>query len=514
MPKPRNALFILSDQHNAKVLGHAGHATAHTPELDRLAGEGTRFAVCTTANPICTPSRVSFLSGQYAHNHGIYSLCGPRPRLPSILGHARAHGFRTGAIGKIHCPEYWVEDACDVFREVCGGCSVNSNPEYVAHLRKRGLLPAYEASECRQTPYGQQTLDGYVSELPWESTPEGWSVREAIRCMREAQATGQPFLLHVSFPRPHQTYAPIRECWDLFPPERCPLPPNVDYDLAAAGKGPHLIATVHGYRTSTDWIEFEPRTFADARLRKLRGYLGSVAMVDRAVGELTAFLREAGLEGDTAVVYSSDHGDFACEHGAMEKAPGICADAITRIPFIWRVPGVTKAAHVVKEVVESVDMAATLCALLDLPTMPTVEGRNLTAQLRGADGDGDRIGVTEFAWSKSVRWQNWRLVRYPRALFAAEHPRGFGELYDLDSDPWEMRNRWADPSCAAVRADLETRLADWLITTTRPVSSLPIPLADGPLTEERFHRRTALDGKLPTDAIHQYLATGGTRNYL
>ena len=80
-----NVLFILSDQHNAKVLGHQGHPDVRTPHLDRLAAQGTRFEACTTANPICTPSRVSFLSGQYCHNHGYYGLSGPAPRgLPTL----------------------------------------------------------------------------------------------------------------------------------------------------------------------------------------------------------------------------------------------------------------------------------------------------------------------------------------------------------------------------------------------------------------------------------------------
>jgi len=104
MKKP-NVLFILSDQHNAKVLGHRGHPDVKTPNLDRLAAEGVRFDNAITQNPICTPSRVSYLSGQYCHNHGYYGLSGPNPNgLPTVLGHFRRTGYRTGAMGKIHNP--------------------------------------------------------------------------------------------------------------------------------------------------------------------------------------------------------------------------------------------------------------------------------------------------------------------------------------------------------------------------------------------------------------------------
>src|SRR5512134_1185753 len=94
--KQPNVLFIISDQHNAKVLGHRGHPDVKTPNLDRMATQGVRFANAITQNPICTPSRVSWLSGQYCHNHGYYGLSGPEPRgLPSVLGHFRRAGYRT-----------------------------------------------------------------------------------------------------------------------------------------------------------------------------------------------------------------------------------------------------------------------------------------------------------------------------------------------------------------------------------------------------------------------------------
>ncbi len=513
MNRPRNVLFILSDQHNAKVLGHAGHAMVHTPNLDQLAAEGVRFTACTTANPICTPSRVSFLSGQYAHNHGIYGLCGPRPTLPSVLGHFRRHGWRTAAIGKIHCPDMWVEDDSDQFQEVCQGCSISGWAGYRRHLLARGAYASWEASEGRPGVFGQ-CMDGYVSELAWEDTPEGWSVGQAIEVMRRCRADGRPFFIHLSFPRPHQTYAPLREFWDLYPEDRCPLPPNAEYDMVAAGKSPALIRSAHTFRTDERWIEFEPRTYEAARLRKLRGYLGNVSMVDRAVGEVLAALAAEGLADDTAVVYSSDHGDHACEHGAMEKAPGIGSDSITRIPFLWRVPGVSRAGHVVNEVVESVDVAPTLCALAGLPPLVTADGRDLSAQLAGAAGDADRSGVTEFAWSKSLRWKNWRLVRYPRELYAQEHPQGFGELYDLATDPWEMHNRWADPAYAAIRMELESRLYDWLVTTTRVVSTNCVSPPPGPQVQERFYVRTELDGKISPAHLRAHVAARGNINYL
>ena len=141
--KAPNILFLVADQHNAKLLGHQGHADVQTPHLDRMAREGCRFENAITQNPICTPSRVSFLSGQYPHNHGYYSLSGPNPGgLPNIFGHFRHFGYFTAAMGKIHCPEYWVEDDCDVFHESNSwraGSAVGRSAAYTQFLRERGV---------------------------------------------------------------------------------------------------------------------------------------------------------------------------------------------------------------------------------------------------------------------------------------------------------------------------------------------------------------------------------------
>ena len=135
MNQKPNVLFIISDQHNAKVLGHEAHPDVKTPNLDQLAAEGVCFDNAIAQNPICTPSRLCFTSGQYCHNHGYYGLNGPSPGgLPTVFGHFRRAGYRTGAIGKVHCPEYWVEDDCDTFREVCSIFSVGGALEYEAYL--------------------------------------------------------------------------------------------------------------------------------------------------------------------------------------------------------------------------------------------------------------------------------------------------------------------------------------------------------------------------------------------
>jgi choline-sulfatase/uncharacterized sulfatase len=494
MPELPNILFILSDQHNAKVLGHQGHPDVKTPNLDRLADEGVRFDAAISQNPICTPSRVSFLSGQYPHNHGYYGLSGPNPRgLPNLLGHLRRAGYRTAAVGKIHCPEHWVELESDLFHETCG-CSVGGRSrKYAKYLEERGLAGLEDHGALQEFgDKGRQTVEGRPSKVDYEDSQEGWMVREAMDWMGQCAEDGQPFICHVSLPKPHQCYAPAKPFWDLYDEAELTLPPNADYEME--GKAPHLVKTARSWRRRT-WQLFEPKTFQAGRLRKLHGYLGSVSHVDHAVGELLDGLDERGLAEDTIVVYAADHGDYACEHGIMEKAPGICSDAITRVPFIWRWPGHFEAGHVVREVVETVDLANTLCALAGIEELETADGRDISALLRGDAGDSERLGVTENPWSRSVRKGTWRLVTYPKAMFAEDYPDGFGELYDLEADPWEMRNLYFEAEHAGRVRQLERELLDWLVTTTRPTTFHPARPYDSAQAATRYGHTVNGDNK-------------------
>lgn len=499
-----NVLFILADQHNAKVLGHKGHPDVQTPNLDRMAAQGVRFDCAVSQNPICTPSRVSFLSGQYCHNHGYYGLSGPNPGgLPTLLGHFRLAGYLTGAVGKIHCPESWVENDCDVFHETCK-CSIGGrSAAYTKFLKDRGKEDLEDHIAMAEFgPAGMQSMEGRPSKVSFEEAQEGWIAKTINDTIDQAIAEGKPFCLHASLPRPHQCTAPSEPFWAMYEGKNLTLPPNADNPLE--NRAPHLRQSAENWRKG-HWALIEPKTFDAARMRKLRGYLGAVSQVDHAVGLMLKHLEEKGIAENTIVVYSADHGDYACEHGIMEKAPGICSDAITRIPFIWQWKGHLKAGHVARELVESVDVANTLCALAGLEPLETADGKDLSALLKGGNGTVKDVAVTEFAWSKSIYKGKYRYVHYPREMFAKEYPGGFGELFDLEADPWEMKNLYFDPGHAAVLADMKASLMDWLITSTRPVTVHPPPghLRSGSQFRTRYHHSVNADNKMHPDRIRK-----------
>ena len=213
-----NVLFLFSDQHNARCLSSAGHPDVRTPNLDGLARDGIRFENAYANNPICTPSRLSYLTSLYPSTHGYYGLYGREPdsSMTTVFGHFRAHGYRTGALGKLHTPRYLIERDCQfVYDEFI---------EYPKYLEGEGL---YDRHDNR--PFAGRR-DGECSFLPYEHSCEAALASQAIRFMRnegEPKDRGEesaPWFAWVSFSRPHQPYTPSREYYDAYDPASVELP--------------------------------------------------------------------------------------------------------------------------------------------------------------------------------------------------------------------------------------------------------------------------------------------------
>ena len=485
MTRP-NVLIIKSDQHNARCLGVNGHRQVPTPHLDALASHGVNFTRAFVQNPICTPSRMCYLTGQYVHNHGIFGLSGNErvpDGLPSLFSTFKSAGYRTGIVGHIHVDGSWLEPHCDLYRDLHDEARLGDTP-YDRYLAGKGMQHLRDDEAYRGR---SQILDACPSELAFEDTNEGYCLQSFFDLL-EGTADGEPFLFQLDPLHPHQDYIPAPEFWELYDGVELELPPSADEDLSA--KPPHqqrMIARHHAY----DWV-FEPRTYRAGRLRKLQGYYGCISQVDHMVGLALQRLEQMGRDENTIVVYCSDHGDFALEHGFLEKAPGISYDAITRVPFIWSWPAGGIAQNLtVEELVESVDVFPTICALAGIDTPDTIDGHDLVPLLRGGGAAVRDFAVTECPLSRTIRTKDWKLCHRPRGAFAGVEDAG--ELYHVAEDPWEMHNRYADPGCREIRERLRRSLFDWTQLTTRYGNTWPHqpPGADGKATLAGL--RTLLD---------------------
>jgi arylsulfatase len=497
-----NALLITADQHLATCLAHEGHPQVLTPNLDRLAAESVRFRRAYTQSPICTPSRVSFLSGQYCHNHGYYGLSGPAPhRLPSFFSHFKQHGYRTAGIGNLHTPNHprnWLADHLDLFDDTFESVDgEDSETAWYEEIRRRDLEAKEDFYIFKTDP--KLAMEGMPSHLPFELSQEGWCVESAIRFMKECG--GRPFCMHVSLERPHQPFYPAKQFWDMYPADLA-LPPTIYQD--PAHRPPHFREAYNWFR-AYPWA-IEPKDFESGARRMWRAYLACITHVDHAVGLLLDHLQQAGLAQDTIVIYTADHGSYSGTYGIQEKAPGICSDAVCRVPSIWRVPG-GKPGTICSHFVESVDIAPTLSALCQLPAMETVDGRDISALLHGADKAVREVAVTENPWSKGLRWRQWRFVHYQPEMFGGED---VGELYDLERDPNETRNLYHDPAHRDTVAQCRQLLLEWLIRTTRVKTVWPAL----DWSKHPYDYHTAADGKESNTAGPAYGVRKGQLNYI
>lgn len=381
-----NILFLFSDQHNARCLSCAGHPDVQTPNLDMLAAEGARFENAYCQNPICTPSRMSFLASLYPSTHGYYGLYGTEPARPflSMFEYFKECGYRTGALGKLHTPRYWIERHCQfVYDEFT---------EYPKYLEGAGL---YERNDNRNF---NGNRDGKTSWISLEHSCETALADQTVRFFRnegepaDRGNANSPFMAWVSFARPHQPYTPSEPFASMYPSDKIFLPPGSESDNA-------LFATTRKKHGEKYIREF------------LSKYLGLVSQVDYGIGLILEELKQTGQLDNTIIIYSSDHGDFAGEHSGFEKGGGISTRAITRIPVIIRFPEKIKANMVSDKIVESVDIFPTLCELAGLEIPDSVQGLSFMPILQDSSCPGRKRCSDRKCISQSFGYGQMALYR-------------------------------------------------------------------------------------------------------
>lgn len=476
----RNVLLILADQHHAGVLGCAGHPDALTPHLDTLAAGGVRMNRAYCQSGVCVPSRCSLISGQYPRSIGCLWNEERHHRMDHVLplqGAFRARGYTTAAFGKRHlyqgCDQGWDERASHLRIE-------SPEDNYIDWLDRRGLLEAFaadwgtefgcgpETSRLATAPYPRAPLSVRDTALPADATMEAWTAQRTIAFLERQRASGRPFFCAANFYRPHQPYTPLAAWRRRFDAshwgrgrtagEGVARPPG--YNRQPNG----LPTALRSYRAGTGEPWCVGTAHEDERLFRdyLAAYYGLVAEIDHHVGDIVAALRRLGLADDTVVVYSADHGDFAGEHGLVEKAAWAHSafEATVRVPLIIAGPGVAPG-RVSHDLVELVDLYPTLLglcgiALPDLPWRPA--GLCLAHHLATGAAVGRKHAFCEVRHQMTVIGHDRKLARWQ------DRGRRHGDpdlLFIRDADPHEMCNRIDDPTMATAVAEMDAAQRAW-----------------------------------------------------
>lgn len=494
-PRPlRNVLFIMCDQLRADYLSCYGHPRIDTPNIDALARRGVRFTRAYVQGSVCGASRMSYYTGRYVSSHGSIWNFVPLSIGQKTLGdHLRPHGICCAVVGKTH-----VEADVEGARRL--GLDISRGPGLLAmeggfepYARDDGVWPpGFKVTGNRYCDWLRER--GYGGDNPWHDYANsgrgpngeiltGWQMRwadrpaaiaephsetpyttdRAIDFMREAG--NAPWVLHLSYIKPHWPYvapAPYHQIYaadDVLPAVRS----------EAERKNPHPV--VAGFQRYTP-----SRAFSSEGVREavIPVYMGLVKQIDDHLGRLFSYLRESGLEQDTLIVFTSDHGDYLGDHWLGEKE--LFHDPVVRVPMIVSDPRAQADATrgtASDALVEAIDLAPTILDALGLPQPSEwLEGQSLLPLLHGLPGArGKDMVVCEnsYAFRDDVRLSTGRpvegchmtMLRTERWKYI--HYEGLApQLFDLDSDPQELTDLGLASEMAPVREEMRGRLFDWL----------------------------------------------------
>lgn len=486
MTTKKNILLITSDQHHWTALGCLS-PEVKTPNLDRLAAQGMLFDRAYCPNPTCTPTRSSLITGQYPSQHGAWSLGTKLPDDAHTVGDDfQAAGYRTALIGKAHFQQltsteeypsvesyplmqdldYWrnFTDPWYGFEHVetarMHADEGHAGQHYAIWMEEKGFT---NWRECFQPPGGTNKAQEYRWNIPEEYHYNTWIAERTNACLDGYKKNDENFFLWASFFDPHPPYL-VPEPWDtMYDPAEITLPemtPGEHDDspplvrLAAAEKNPDF----------SPWQETEFGSHGlseqfghdQEKLRKdIAVYYGMVSCMDKYIGVILDQLDTLGLTDNTLVVFTSDHGHYYGHHGLIAKGPFHYDDGI-RVPMIARLPGVIPEGSRNTALQSLVDYPQTFLKFAGIDAPNSMTGVDQSAVWAGKETQArDHLLVEFHHQPTTIHLRTLVEERYKLTVYYNET---YGELYDLQDDPGEIKNLWALPEYAELKSKLLLKL--------------------------------------------------------
>jgi arylsulfatase A-like enzyme len=452
-----NVLFIAADDMRPQ-LGCYGDRTVKSPHLDSLAKHGMVFERSYVQQALCSPSRISMLSGRYPATTGIFEIGRPlRATMPDVVTlpqHFKNQGYHTRSLGKIYHvgiddDPSWTVPAWHSKKPRYGpigrtAIEVQRKEDEAKGIKRQGRAkgvgfyagPAFEIVDCDD----DDLLDGDTAAA-------------AIAQLRDHAKNSRPFFLAVGFANPHVPWVAPRKYWEPYDRAALPLAKN---EFLPKGAPAFATTAAQDFPSYANVPEGElPEPFKRACLH---GYLAAIGYVDAQVGRLLAALEETGLAKNTIVVFWSDHGYYMGEHTWWGMKHNNYEGA-TRNCLIMAQPAMKHAGTKTAALAQSVDLAPTLTELCGLPAQAGFQGRSLKPVL---DNPAATVSAAAFSWYPKEGWlgvamrtDEWRFVEWTKP--GQEQVR---ELYDMARDAQNDFNLADKPEFAKVRDSLSKRLRE------------------------------------------------------
>jgi choline-sulfatase len=441
-----NILVIMTDQHSKHVLGCYGNGVVRTPNLDRLAEQGMVLDNAYCPAPLCVPSRMSFMTGRWPSHTRVWNNNHILGSGAATWAHSLAvAGFETALIGRMH------------FRGPDQRHGFSRRPVAEQGASYPGVPPSggpmwtrFPSSTSGQERASVEIAGTGRTHYQWFDEER---TRVALEYLEEKAAPGsEPFAAVLGYTLPHCPFVAPKELFDYYY-SRVDIP-------AAEEDQPETVRRFRRVRGILD------PPLPEERIRIARAaYFALCEHIDMLIGRVLQKLENTGLADRTLVVYCSDHGELAGEHGCWWKSTYYEGGA--GIPMIARLPGVISAGERSSAVCNLADIGPTLTDLVGAPPVPACDGRSLVPVLTAPAGSGAPVDWPDETFSELVDHRGGvplpsRMVRRgPWKLWAYGDAEGLPPtLFNLDDDPHELEDRGKDPGCAPVREALLARLYD------------------------------------------------------
>jgi uncharacterized sulfatase len=420
-----NVLVIMADDLN-NDMGTYGHPLVKTPNIDRLASRGVRFDRAYTQFPLCSPSRVSLLTGLRPDTTRVHDLQTDfrtvLPDVQTLPQMFKRNGYLSARVGKI----YHYGNPGQI-----GTSGLDDPASWDVFVNPRGIDKDEETVLTNLTPARGlgSSLSFYASPAPDEDHTDGKVAAETIALLEKNK--DRPFFIGAGFYRPHCPFIAPRKYFDLYPRNTIPLPATAEYPLTDP---------LARWFTSPPHWGVDPEGQRDA----IRAYYASITFLDANVGRVLDALDRLKLTDNTIVIFISDHGYHLGERGQWMKQT--LFERSARAPLIMSGPGVT-ANRSTSRIVEFLDIYPTLADMARLPAPAALQGRSLTPLLKDPRAEWGHPALTQVRrgpanatfMGYSVRTEQWRYTEWD------EGKRGV-ELYNEVDDPDELRNLADDPA--------------------------------------------------------------------
>ncbi len=474
--KPRNIIFILSDDHRYDYMGFMKKIPwLETPSMDRMAREGgfVRNAFVTTS--LCSPSRASILTGMYSHSHKVVDNSAPLPAgLTFFPQYLQKAGYNTAFFGKWHM----------------GNDTGDPQPGFDHWEGFRGQGEYWNPKININGKWVQYEDSTYVTDL---------ITMHAIQYMKD-QPRDKPFFVYLSHKGVHDNFSPAKRHRGSYADKELVLPPSFNipkYGItalpsidpvtgkAAAGKD------YYGLEMMPDWVKNQRESWHGVDYSyhgrpwdvQVRNYCETLRSVDESIGAILDYLKEAGLDENTLVIYMGDNGFAWGEHGLIDKRQFY--EESVRVPMLVRCPALIKGGTVIDNLVQNVDIAPTIMDYAGLAPAGQMVGYSFLPLLNGVNIPWRSQIFYEYYWEydfpqtptmHGVRTDRYKYIRYHGVWDT-------NEFYDLQEDPGETTNLIASPVHQELIKQMNKALYDWLESTDG--MSIPLKRTERPHFDHR-----------------------------